>query len=375
LNNTKPIRICHLSSVHKANDTRLFYRECVTLAQHYDTYLVAVGDSDGEWYGVKVKAIPQHNSRLMRFLLNIPHVLIRGLKVNASVYHFHDPELILVGLFLRLLGKKVIYDIHEDVAKLIALKKWVMFPRLVAWVYKLLEAICLPFFYLVVSEDAYEQLYERHTTYVIHNFAFIEKLDSYRRNLRNTSDLNLFYIGSIDELYCVFESLESVYLLKLRGYNPKVSIVGSVSPRIERQIENLPFYNLIKNNITFYGYLSAEEGFQYSIDCSIGLCMVSKNGNSYESYPRKMFEYMGVGLPLITSDFPLYKKVIEKYNCGLCITGNSAIAIADAIEVLIKDQTLRNTMGANGIKAAQEHYNWEKESTKLLSLYQKILGK
>ncbi len=369
----KPIRICHLSSVHKANDTRLFYRECVTLAKYYETYLVAVGDSDGEWYGVKVKAIPQHTSRLMRFLFGIPHVLIRGIRVNASVYHFHDPELILVGLIFRFLGKKVIYDIHEDVAKLIALKTWVVFPGIVASVYKLLEAICLPFFHLVVSEDAYKQLYNAHTTHIIHNFAFIEKLDSYRRNLRNTSDLNLFYIGSIDELYCIFESLESIYLLKLRGYNPKVSMVGFVSPRIEKQIENLPFYNLIKNNITFYGYLSAEEGFQYSVDCSIGLCLVSKNANSYESYPRKMFEYMGVGLPLITSDFPLYKKVIEKYNCGLCIKGNSAIAIADAIEVLIKDQTLRNTMSANGIKTALEHYNWEKESKSLLSLYEKIL--
>lgn len=363
-----------MSSVHLANDTRLFYRECVSLAKAYEVYLVALGDSDGEWYGVKVRAVKKQASRLKRFFFTIPVVFLRGLAVNAKVYHFHDPELIPAGLLLRLLGKKVIYDIHEDVTQLMKLKKWVLFPRFVSMVYKFCEWFALRSFYIVVSESAYQKLYPRKRTTVIHNFAFIDKLSRYREPNRPAEGNHIFYIGSIDELYCHFEALEAIYLLKQKNIDLKVSFIGSLSDKILRKMEALPFYNLISQQLKFYGYLSAEEGFQYSRDAVLALCLVNKNVNSYESYPRKMFEYMSVGLPFVTSDFPLYKDVAEKYHCGLCIDSSSPEAIAQAIETLLKDAELRKKMGHHGIEAAIAHFDWQQEERKLLALYNEILG-
>ena len=367
-------RICHLSSVHLANDTRLFYRQCVSLAKLYDVYLVAIGEANGEWYGVNVRAIKPRASRLGRFLLNIPSVFFKGLATGAKVFHFHDPELIPVGLLLWLMGKKVIYDIHEDVAQLMKLKKWVPFPRLVVGIYKFFEWFALKAFTIIVSEDAYQRLYPRTRTHVIHNFAFIDKLLIYRKQERSGNELNLFYIGSLDELYCLFETLEAIYMLTQRGYQLHATFVGKLSPRIERQMEALPFYNLIRHHLTFHGYLSAEDGFQYSTSASIGMCLVNENVNSYESYPRKMFEYMSIGLPLITSDFPLYKQVVEQNKCGLCIDASSPEAIATAIEQLHNNPELRHRMGLNGIDAAVKLYDWKQEETKLLGLYHNILN-
>ncbi len=82
---------------------------------------------------------------------------------------------------------------------------------------------------------------------------------------------------------------------------------------------------------------------------------------------------MLVGLPVVASNFPLYQEVVESHRCGLTVDPTRPEEIARAMEYLIEHPQEAQQMGANGRRAVLERYNWEKESRKLLQIYDTVL--
>ena len=103
------IKICHLTSVHPRYDTRIFIKQCKSLAIHnMDTHLV-VADGLGDELKDKVKIIDVgfKQGRIRRILLTTILVYKKALELDCEIYHLHDPELVPVGTKLKRLGKKV----------------------------------------------------------------------------------------------------------------------------------------------------------------------------------------------------------------------------------------------------------------------------
>ncbi len=90
------------------------------------------------------------------------------------------------------------------------------------------------------------------------------------------------------------------------------------------------------------------------------------------SLPVKMFEYMINSLPIIASDFPLWERIVEGDNCGICVDPLNPKEIAKAIEYLIEHPDKARQMGENGRKAVLEKYNWNNESKKLIKIYKNL---
>jgi glycosyltransferase involved in cell wall biosynthesis len=89
--------------------------------------------------------------------------------------------------------------------------------------------------------------------------------------------------------------------------------------------------------------------------------------------PNKLFDYMLVGLPVIASNFPLYREVVEPDRCGLIVDPSKPEEIARAMEYLIDHPDEAREMGERGRKAVLEKYNWDKESERLLQIYDAVL--
>ena len=239
-------KVVHLTSVHGAYDPRIFCRECKSLAgAQYEVVLVACHDADEFIDGVRIKAVPRINHRLGRITCTVWRVYREAVRQGAAVYHFHDPELIPVGLALRAHGKKVVYDIHENLPKDILTKyylpQWLRRP--VAWLAERAEnRACRCFSALAVTTPAIADRVRTFNpnTVVICNFPVAEDFVSPAEIIWSERDFAVAYVGLIDSRRGIWEMVEAMSLLPDR-LNATLRLAGPFEPpNIQEQVSRLP---------------------------------------------------------------------------------------------------------------------------------------
>jgi len=365
--------ICHLSSVHNALDTRIFYRYCLSLKTAYNVSLIAVHPKE-EWReGIHIFPFHRFKNKLLRVCFTWLIMFFKALRLKADLYHLHDPELIPCGLLLKAFGKQVVMDLHENVAEDIFDKPWIPFKKPLYWCFHFFEKLAVKRLTLVLAENSYEARYQKmgadYTT--ILNYCDVSFFKPFSEPVnRNTN--RIFYIGILLESRGLQQISEAVYLLKQRGVEVHFDVVGELYSSLEDKLLALPYWNEVASQIHFHGCLPLEKGYEISRNAAIGMCIIQPMKNSIESYPTKMFEYMAIGLPQIISNFRLYRSVVEKHQTGLCVDPGDAAAIAAAIDTLLKQPELREQMRKQALQAAPE-FDWFIEQEKLLKLYQRLL--
>jgi glycosyltransferase involved in cell wall biosynthesis len=149
-------------------------------------------------------------------------------------------------------------------------------------------------------------------------------------------------------------------------------VVGELYSSLNNKLKALPYWKNVSSQIHFHGRLPLEKGYEISRNAAIGMCIIQPMSNSVGSYPTKMFEYMSIGLPQIISHFPLYKSVVETHQCGLCVDPSSPEQIATAIETILNNKELADSMAGNGLQNAHL-YDWASQSEITLNEYKKLL--
>ncbi len=347
---------------------------CQSLKGDYAVSLIAVHDKSETYKGVAIIPFKRFHNRQTRVLFGWIRMFFKAIQVNARIYHLHDPELIPCGLLLRLLGKQVIWDIHENIAEDIFDKPWIKHQKRAYGIFHFFERLACKYFYIILAEKSYEKRYKlltkRCTT--VQNFCDLDFFKLYE--LPHFQNLKaVFYIGIVLENRGILQIIEALNLLRMRGEIYDFHCVGELYTDLEKKIKALPYYEEIERQLHFHGRLSLEAGYQYAKHCSMGLCIIWPMKNSIESYPTKLFEYMAIGLPVITSNFPLYRSVIEQNNSGECIDPFSAIALTDAIERIHRDVEKSEQMVISGKSAVKKYYNWESEKLVLARVYEEII--
>lgn len=371
------IRVCHLTSAHNAYDTRIFYKECISLSKNgYDVHLVAPNSIEGVTSGVQVHSVSRKStSRISRAIITAFKVLKKGLSIKAKVYHFHDPELVWVGIILRMFGKKVIFDIHENIRGQIKIKKWLPFRELVAKCYFVVDWIAAKLFYLILAENSYESIYKgisnKYT--IVLNLPDIDGLEGYKIEDRSKLENGILYIGSVAQHRGILDIIEALSIMDKKKIDFHFHCVGPFSDNLPEMLEANEFYPQIKDKITFYGLQPVYEAYKLSEKCKLGLSVLQPIENYLNSYSTKVFEYMAIGLPFIVSDFELYRFVKED-NVGVLIDPLSAGSIAFGLESILLDSTKGNQMGENGVRIVNKEFTWESQEKKLLNFYQSLLS-
>ena len=360
--------------MHFALDTRIFYRMCKHLSHNYEVHLIAVHPTEETKDGIHIIPFKRYHNRKIRILFGWLRMFIKAIKVNARVYHMHDPELIPCGILLRLFGKKVILDIHENIAEDIFDKPWIKRQKLIFSVFSFFESIACRLFYIVLAETSYEKRYHSKAKhcYTILNFCDLDFFETFKKD-RYDNGLQLYYIGIILENRGILQIAEAIYLLKQEGKIADFHCVGELYSDLNKKIQQLPYYHEIKDQLHFYGRLSLEQGYAMAHKMDIGLCIIWPMKNSIESYPTKLFEYMSIGLPIICSNFPLYQKTVEGNLSGICVNPLDPSELKKAILTIHTDVKKSELMAKSGKLAVKHHFNWTTQTLVLTRVYEDIL--
>jgi glycosyltransferase involved in cell wall biosynthesis len=364
-------KIRHLTSVHSIRDPRIFHKECKSLARlGHDVALIACHERAEVVDGIRIVPIDPPRSRLDR-MVRVGWQLFRAAaRERADVYHFHDPELMWVGVLLKLGGSNVIYDVHEDVPKQIMSKPWIpgWARPLVSRAAMIAEGLAAQILDgIVAATPSIARKFPADKTVVAQNFpeASFARIDAAGTPFTDRSDA-FVYTGGLMEVQGVREMAEAFALLP-------AGMTGTVAgtfhaPTLETEISAMPGWQRVR----FLRQVPRAEVVRVMGSARCGLVLNHPTINYVEAYPTKMFEYMARGLPVVCSNFPLWVDIVTTADCGIAVDPRSPQAIADAIRLLGDDPNLARRLGENGQRAIAERFNWEAELSKLEALYRKV---
>jgi glycosyltransferase involved in cell wall biosynthesis len=367
-------KICHLTSVHPPFDIRIFHKECKTLSKAgYQVVLVAPHDREEEVEGVRIRALPKAKNRLDRMTQTQLQLHKEAIREDADIFHFHDLELLPVGLLLKIRGKRVIYDVHEDYSQALLSREWIppWLRRRVARLVRLGERLGAKFFDgVIVATPHIAKRFSPIKTVTVQNFPFLNKPTRNTVIPYHQREEIVAYVGVVSALRGAKEMLQAMALLSHRP-NARLRIAGIFSPvGLEDEARKLAGWD----RVDFLGWQSHEEAMAMLGEARMGLVLFHPVPNHIEAQPNKLFEYMSAGIPVIASDFILWRRIVEEAHCGLLVDPLNTKAIAEAIQWLLEHPTEAEEMGKRGQKTVREHYNWDVEAQKLLKSYERIIG-
>ena len=362
------LQVCHLTSAHPSDDIRIFHKECCSLVENgYNVSIISTYPAVKENKGVEfIQVAKRGKGRFRRMLLTTRSVYEKALEVNADIYHFHDPELLPYGLKLRRKGKIVIYDAHEDLPKQVMDKPWIpkflrgavsgIISRYEGYVAKRLSGV------ISVTETICERFKKVNPTVeMVANYPLLHEVKELQELERAKVPGQICYVGNLFPKRGVLELVDA-----LNYSTAELVLAGKFSTtEFERKVSE----NTGWKKVNYLGHVDRKRVIEILGSSQIGLVTLHPTLSYKESLPIKMFEYMAAGIPVIASDFPLWRSIIDKENCGLCVDPMNPRAIGAAIDELISDPSKAEKMGKNGYEAFKMRYNWGVEQEKLVRFY------
>lgn len=352
-------KVCHMTSAHSSGDIRIFHKECVSLARAgYDVYLVERGISYEE-SGVHIVGVGDIlGSRFKRMTRGAKAVYLQAVKIDASIYHFHDPELFPYAIKLKRMGKKVVFDSHEDVPGQIRDKKWLPKPirKIVSSIYRAYESHVAKNIDAVVAATPHiaEKFKDRaKRVAVINNFPRLDDI-VFQTSPFSERDAIVCYAGSISE-----DRGDQIMKKAMESVPAKLIIAGEHN-------------QVVEGNCEYVGKLNRDGVNALYGKAVLGLCILKPIENYYFSQPIKMYEYMAAGIPFVCSNFPGWRKVVEDSNGGIYVDPTNNEEITAAINSLLKNRTNAQMMGKAGHEYVINNCTWVNEEKKLINLYNSL---
>ncbi len=368
--------IIHFTTVHPRDDSRIRSKELASLARAFDGQVAlyvqdGLGDETDPRYGYRVVDTGPRLGRLPRMILGGWRMFRAVAKARPRVAHFHDPELLPWAMLLQLCGIRVVYDVHEDVPRQVRhnprlppLAQRLLPPcvSLVEWIgARLLSGFVVP------TRTIFDR-FPAHKTVLVCNFPRLEELQPPAPTPMRDRPLEFTYVGLISEVRNIYAMVEAV-----RRVQPpaQLRLAGKFAvPETEAQARAMPDWPAVR----YEGWKSRQGIADLLADGRGGLVLLKPIEHEMVSLPIKLFEYMAAGLPVISSDFPVWREIVESADCGLLVDPLDLDAIVAAMQWILDNPDEAEAMGRRGRRAVEDHYNWEPEGAALVAFYRDRLG-
>ncbi len=360
------IKICHVSSAHDRTDDRIFLKECVSLAQAgFDVSFVVQSPISEDDRGVHIVGIPKRKSRLKRIFLGPFSAFGASLSTGASVYHLHDPELLPLAFLYRILGKKVIFDSHEDVPRQIFSKSWlgpIWIRKIISSIYAALEWFFILFCSRVISvTPEITDRFPKDKKVLIRNYPILKLVETEKIPHEK---IRAIYAGGLSEIRGIREVIRSIHSLEGKL---ELWLLG---PWSGEEYKQACMSEAGWKYTVYHGNVKPEEVFKFYAQCDIGIALLFPEENYLRSLPIKTFEYMAAGLPVMMSNFPYW---LENFKDGAIFVDPANVTeIEVALKKLTQDEAYRTDLAVKGKENVLRNFSWENESKTLIQTYKEL---
>jgi len=367
------IRVLHLTTAHPPNDVRIYEKECKSLASEgYELTIAAQGRPNAVLPPILVRGLPIAANRRQRFTRTWLEACKLAWTGNYRIYHLHDPETIPIGLLMKLRRRTVILDVHEDLPDDIRTKNWIprqLRPAVAAAAVLLMRAAGLVFDGIVVATPAIGRRFPRHKITLVQNFPHLAEAGAQARMPHSSRPRRVVYIGSIQAIRGTEQVVRALGLL------PDVQ---SLTLTMAGDFETEKFHRTLAGlagwkRVEFLGWVPRAAALGLMAQARAGIVTFLGAPNHLQAQPNKLFEYMAAGIPVIASDFPLWRRLVERFRCGILVDPSDPVAIAEALLWIVNNPGIAAEMGAHGREAVLAGLNWEHESESLTGLYRKLV--
>jgi glycosyltransferase involved in cell wall biosynthesis len=303
-----------------------------------------------------------------------------ALAERADIYHFHDLELISLGLALKVLsrGSAVVYDVHEDYPAMMIEKHWL--PRgarpLMASAVRVAQrtvSMCLDG--IVTADPGVEADFGSVADtrkMVFYNFPVLSLFEPERAR-PPAPKADLVYIGGMSERAGTFVLLDALVELAAQGLRPLVRLAGYTDGElgwkaVEKGIEDRG----LGAEVELRGRMPHSEVPAWIRSGRIGLVTLQPIEKFMKNIPSKMFEYWACGLPVIGSNLPPIARFLSDGSNGVLFSPTSAKDLARAIRFLLERPDDAAAMGCSGQRLVQGKWNSEQQVDQLVHFYERI---
>lgn len=363
--------IVHISSVHHAQDPRIRHKQMQSIQARGWRVTLISGDrqAGGSDHQTVIPLAPGREHRVLRMALTAPRAIIQALTLNADIYHIHDPELLPWALLLKLKGRPVVYDIHEDYSASIRQKTYL--PRflrpVLAQAAGLAERLLAAQYHQVIAEAYYSRRFPK--AQPILNYPILSKVAW--GNAFAPFSKRLLYTGNLTE------QRGALLLGRLTAARPDFTLVacGYCPAKVAKAMRSEAGSNMhalqiigLDRHVSFSEIMEHYQAGNWLA----GLALFPDSEHYREKQLTKFFEYMAAGLPIVASNFSAWQGLIQEQGLGLCVDAESPASVADALDWLYEHPEQARAMGQKGRELVAGPYNWERQAQRLLEFYQQI---
>jgi len=368
---TATARVVILTTVHRPFDVRIFHKQAVALAgAGYAVTLIARAPAEQSIQGVRLVPLPEPRGRLDRGLRLAARALSLALAEDADVYHLHDPELIWVGLALKLHGKRVVYDVHEELALMKdrayvpAWARGVLTAGL--WLFERLAETA--FDAIVAATPLIAEHFRPARTVTVRNTPRAAELALAGDTPFEQRPMRVAYVGGLAAYHNVGGMIDAMRRLP-EGLGARLSLGGDFrDPAAEAAARARPG----AERVDFEGWADRAKVVSILGQSRVGLVVYLPTENVRRSDPIKFLEMMAAGLPLVATDVPRWRDLVSRYDCGILVDAADPSAIAQAIGRLLADPQAAEAMGRRGREAVLRDHEWSTDEARLLALYARL---
>ena len=363
------MKYCFFTGGYSRHDALMFERQGKSLAEagFQVEYVVCDDKPDETVSGIEIISTGfKPKNRWDRFFFFCKVLLNAALKVDADVYQISDPELITLVKPLKKRGKKVVFNMREYYPDMLKRKYYIpkVFRGVVSTCYEKMMRNMLKKYdavFVVTSWilDIVQKKWGVANAYLLTNFPRVNRDYhlSYEEYCRRGNMLcyegTIYRVSRQENVFKALENLPMVHYI----------LAGKIDENYSC-IKDLPYWKKVEF-IDGFDLKDLKNIFAKSTMANV---FRDFGGNDGSLGVIKIFECMEAALPVLLADVPLYRSMVEKYHCGICVNPNDAQQIEDAIRFLVEHKKEAYQMGQNGRRAVLEEYNWENQARNYIKI-------